>query len=131
MFHVPEQFRVITGFMGTAPFSGNYGKFLLPVSKDGNLILHYLLCLATDGEETGWEHVSVSVKDIKFEQKPRTPFWSEMCLVKKVFWDSEDCVIQFHPPESEYVNNNHFVLHLWRQAGKNMETPPSILVGLK
>lgn len=35
---------------------------------------------------------------------------------------------QFHPPESEYVNNHPSCLHLWRKIGSEFETPPKILV---
>lgn len=56
---------------------------------------------------------------------------SEMCKVKDLFWGEEDCVVQFHPPKSVYVNNHEFVLHLWRKIGSQFETPPGILVGIK
>ena len=80
-------------------------------------------CIASDGE--AWEHVSVSL-DVQ-----RCPTWQEMCFVKSLFWDTEDCVIQFHPPESEYVNNHPFCLHLWRYIDGETPVPPSILVGYK
>lgn len=54
-----------------------------------------------------------------------------MCKVKDLFWGEEDCVVQFHPPKSVYVNNHEFVLHLWRKIGSQFETPPGILVGIK
>lgn len=78
--------------------------------------------IASDGE--GWEHVSVSRKD-------RCPTWEEMCQVKAMFWDAEYVVVQFHPRESEYVNNHAFCLHLWRQVDADFPTPPSIFVGVK
>ena len=81
-----------------------------------------LFVIASDG--AGWEHVSVSKKN-------QTPSWDEMCFVKRYFWDSDDVVVQFHPKESEYVNNHNHCLHLWRQIGKEIETPPSILIGIK
>ena len=68
----------------------------------------------------GWEHVSVTCRQGK---KQRTPTWEEMCFVKAQFWGPEDCVIQFHPPESEYVNHTE-ALHLWRQVGVDIERPP-------
>lgn len=72
----------------------------------------------------GWEHVSVSRRD-------RCPTWDEMCLVKALFWDDDDCVIQHHPPCSEYVNNHPYCLHLWRPIDVSLPMPPSILVGVK
>ena len=52
-----------------------------------------------------------------------------MCFIKDLFWDSEDTVIQFHPPKSEYVNSHKYCLHLWRKKDTNIETPPKFLVG--
>ena len=52
-----------------------------------------------------------------------------MCQVKALFWGPEDCVLQFHPPESQYVNLHPHCLHLWRETGRDMPTPPMLLVG--
>lgn len=82
-----------------------------------------LKIIAVDGAETGWDHVSVSVRN-------RPPNWQEMSFVKDLFWDAEETVIQFHPPRSEYVNNHPFCLHLWKPPYK-VPLPPSILVGIK
>lgn len=71
-----------------------------------------------------WEHVSVSLPS-------RSPTWEEMCLIKNLFWGEDETVIQYHPPKSEYVNNHQYCLHLWKPIGKTIETPPSILVGIK
>jgi hypothetical protein len=123
-FHVPEQWRLRRGnhqFMGL-PDS------LLSKTEDGcNGAFFFQLgdvpafAIASDGG--GWEHVSISVKN------NRTPTWGEMCQVKAMFWDDEDCVVQFHPPQSEYVNCHPFTLHLWRKSGENFETPPRGFVG--
>ena len=70
----------------------------------------------------GWEHVSVSTRG-------RCPNWPEMCLVKNLFWSPEDCVIQYHPPEAEYVNDHPYCLHLWRPQGVAVPIPPRYLIG--
>ena len=75
-------------------------------------------------EEAGWEHVSVSIEH-------RTPNWREMSLVKDLFWGDEECVVQFHPPKSEYVNYHPNCLHLWRPMRMDIPLPPSELVGPK
>jgi len=72
----------------------------------------------------GWEHVSVSLRR-------RCPTWDEMCTIKDIFWREDECVIQYHPPKSEYVNNHPFCLHLWKKIGHEFELPPGILVGIK
>jgi len=72
----------------------------------------------------GWEHVSVSVRN-------RCPNWPEMSFVKSLFWEAEETVIQFHPPESTYISNHPYCLHLWRNRRTGHDLPPAILVGVK
>lgn len=68
-----------------------------------------------------WEHVSVSFPN-------RCLTWEEMCRVKDMFWNEDECVVQYHPPKSEYVNNHPYCLHLWRKCGENFELPPKNFV---
>jgi hypothetical protein len=79
-----------------------------------------LTIVFSDGE--GWEHVSVSTPG-------RVPNWDEMTFVKHLFWSPEDCVIQFHPPASRYVNVHPHCLHLWRPQGQVLPMPPTWMVG--
>jgi hypothetical protein len=116
-FHVPERYRVRIGKMASTEEFGNNGAFTILLKNR-----HAVFVIASDG--LGWEHVSVSRKD-------RIPTWEEMCQVKALFWDDEDCVVQFHPPESEYVNNHVNCLHLWRPTEDVMPIPESILVGIR
>jgi hypothetical protein len=85
--------------------------------------------IADDGSDldTGWEHVSVHKI---YDWNRYIPTWIEMCFIKDMFWDEEDCVIQFHPKKSEYVNNMDTVLHLWRPTNIEIPRPPKILVGV-
>lgn len=89
-----------------------------------------LVIIADEGDRSGWEHVSVSVK---YDHPvhgwiDHIPGWDVMNAVKDMFWDSEECVLQFHPPKSVYVNTKKNVLHLWKKVGSNYETPPMDLV---
>lgn len=68
-----------------------------------------------------WEHVSVSVKW-------RCPTWEEMLFVKSLFWDDDDCVVQFHPPKAHYINTFKFCLHLWCWRGGLFPMPPKVTV---
>lgn len=68
-----------------------------------------------------WDHVSVSTAN-------RTPTWEEMNWVKDQFFEEEECVIQFHPPRSKYINCNPHVLHLWRQDNVEFVLPPAKMV---
>ena len=103
--------------MGSDESYGNNGQFLIKTMK----FKRALKVQASDG--FGWEHVSVSLVD-------RCPTWQEMCFVKSLFWGDDDLVVQFHPPESEYVNSHPFCLHLWRRCDTNdfCETPNNLLV---
>lgn len=122
---IPESFRVGLDEVGklriypkyasTSDF-GHNGMFIVPFERE------VFRCVISDGG--GWEHVSVSLRH-------RCPTWSEMCFFKDLFWDDEECVIQFHPPASEYVNCHPYCLHLWKPTEDKMPTPQSIMVGIK
>jgi len=118
MFKVPNQHRVKSGPFSSDDSYGNNGAFTFTHAG------YTVLCIASDGE--GWEHVSVSIN------RQRCPSWETMCVIKNMFWDSpHDCVFQFHPPESEYVNMHPYCLHLWRPENINIPTPPSWMIGVK
>lgn len=120
----PEQFRWANAPSDYHTNEGDpFGWFIIPGRHANG---RALACLAADGSETGWEHVSVSIED-----KTRCASWAEMCIVKSLFWDDEEAVIQFHPPKSEYVNFHGGCLHLWKKVGEEFPIPPSILVGPK
>lgn len=116
-FHVPEKFRVHEGQMASDSRFGNNGAFMLKLA-------HAQTLFAIASDQWGWEHVSVSRRD-------RCPTWDEMCQVKALFWDADDCVVQYHPPASEYINNHPNCLHLWRKIQHEFPLPPSIMVGVK
>jgi hypothetical protein len=117
-----ESGRVTSGELRSYPEWGPYGHFFVQGPCGEQLCI--VACGAEERESNGWEHVSISTRR-------RTPNWMEMCFVKDLFWSEEECVIQFHPPKSEYVNNHPFCLHLWRPADDHVRMPPSILVGVK
>ena len=122
MFHAPNKHRLRNhSFLGSDDSYGNNGVFFVPIDK--KIIAQVI---ASDGE--GWEHVSVVILEDGEEQ---TPTWDEMSAVKDIFWDKEDTVIQFHPPQREYVNNHTNCLHLWRKTGYDFPLPDSILIGIK
>jgi hypothetical protein len=118
MFHVPEEFRITVGdnqHFNTTKADGCNGAFRLRLNTGA--------ALAIVSAGFGWEHVSVSRKD-------RCLTWDEMCQVKALFWDDEDCVVQYHPPKSQYVNNHPYCLHLWRPTDQEIPQPPRIMVGI-
>ena len=114
-FHVPNKFRIREGRYGSDESYGNNGAFDVRLK-------HNQMVQVIAGDGLGWEHVSVSRKD-------RPPLWEEMCQIKDMFWDRDDCVLQYHPPEADYVNNHPNCLHLWRPIGVEVPRPDSLLVG--
>lgn len=125
MFHTPNKYRVTKGPYAT-PFSyGNAGMFKIPHYK----IDHYTF-VAMVGDMSGWEHVSISIVSNKMEVK-RCPTWEEMCWLKDIFWDEDDCVMQLHPPKSEHVSTHNYCLHMWRPIGVEIPLPHGLMVGLK
>lgn len=124
MFKVPEKYRIknkgVPWLESDSSF-GNNGAFKIPLSGRTTAF-----AIASDGE--GWEHVSVSCR--VDNKKDKTPTWAEMCKIKSMFWDDEDCVIQYHPQKSAYVNNHKHTLHLWRPIGVELPQPKTILVGV-
>ena len=104
-------------------YYGSYGDETCGVFTVPSKIDHaHMRIVASSGE--GWEHVSVS-------RANRCPNWPEMCQVKRMFFGPDECVIQYHPPENNYVNNHPFCLHLWKPVGADIPQPPEYMVGDK
>lgn len=109
--------RIRDGYYRSDDSDGCNGMFVLFVCCER------LRIIASDGE--GWKHVSVSRTE-----SHKVPTWEMMCKIKDLFFESEDWVVQFHPAQSEYVNNHPGCLHLWK-PDIGFPTPPSILTGHK
>lgn len=124
MFKTIEKFRVVNGPIGTTSALGCTGFFVIP---HPSIERHELRCQISDG--MGWEHVSVSVAP-RFQVAKRCPTWEEMCIVKNIFWDETDLVIQYHPSKEDYVNMHPHVLHLWRPIGVTLPKPDKLMVGV-
>lgn len=117
MLKVPERNRVKDGCLGSDMSYGNNGAFLI---NRGRTIFSIIV---SDGD--GWEHVSVHCTS---DRKDRTPTWSEMCYIKDLFWSDEDCVVQYHPSKSEYVNQHKHTLHLWKPVNQIIPIPNKIMI---
>ena len=113
-----EAGRVRKGCMGSEPgepfgaFSimGPCGAALYIIASDGLGII----------EARGWQHVSVSLAR-------RPPNWTEMSFVKTLFFEDEECCLQFHPPASQHINLHPHCLHLWKPPYP-APLPPDFLV---
>lgn len=106
-----------------------YGRFVVRGPGGVRLRLVVSAGLPDEWEACGFpppafEHVSVTVVE-----GGRCPTWEEMCWVKDLCWDAEECVVQYHPPKSEYVNHHPACLHLWKPVGAGVPRPPALTVG--
>lgn len=72
----------------------------------------------------GWDHVSVSFKS-------RCPSWDEMCMVKDMFFNEDETVIQYHPAKEDYINQHPYCLHLWKPHAIDLPKPPTFMIGIK
>jgi len=120
MFHVPEQWRIRNGPIGTDESHGCNGAFMMPIN--GTAMAHII---ASDGG--GWQHVSISITS----DRGRCPTWDEMAFIARMFWDDDDVLVQYRPAKRDYVNCHPYTLHWWRPMNESVPTPPSIFVGPK
>lgn len=110
--------RIREGDYASRDIDGFNGMFTFVINQE------YLRVIISDG--LGWKHVSVSRID-----KPKVvPTWAMMCAIKDIFFEPEDWVMQFHPAQSEYVNNHAGCLHLWKPDAP-FPVPNSMMVGIK
>ena len=148
-----DPYRIEEGVMGTQRDGSRKGAFIIQVADQRKETV--LMVVASDGcddnglpipdQTLAWEHVSVHTRyDAGTPNRPnlkmRLPTWPEMQLVKTLFWEDDERVMQFHPEEDQYVNDHPFVLHLWKPGptvldrlydeGGEFPWPNSILVGL-
>ena len=126
--------RVRRGYFGSSPEDGFNGMFEFAIPGEARRVR----CIASDGRDLRgseldglpqWQHVSVSFgPDCK-----ACPSWALMCQIKELFFESEDVVMQLHPPKSQWINNHPGCLHLWRPVDPNtpIPTPPGIFVGIQ
>jgi len=125
MFHTPNKYRETKHpLLKSDNGYGNNGFFIIPHHRISG---YEYRIQASDG--MGWEHASISIGPGKRKEPTRCPTWEEMCYIKDLFWDDEDCVIQFHPSKSEYVNRHQFVLHLWKPTDQIIPIPEKIMIG--
>ena len=93
----PEKFRSPHPLGFEQKAGDPFGWFMIPMKQKapfGNgLTRVFTVTFAVQADaQTDWEHVSVSLPD-------RCPTWEEMCFIKDLFWNSDECVVQYHPPK--------------------------------
>ena len=120
-----DKFRHNEGAHVSKP-GDTFGAFIIadPASKGVELRV-----IANDGSdpEYPWDHISCHAYD-HFFKKVRTPAWEQMCFLKSLFWEEDECVIQYHPAKDDYVNLHPHVLHLWKSVKEPFPMPPKVCV---
>jgi hypothetical protein len=91
------------------------GYFFDPVTQKRYLVFFTV--------QYGWEHASCGTNT-------KTPSWDIMCRIKDIFWRKDECCVQYHPKEEDYVTMHEFTLHIWKQVDKEFPTPPVLMVGI-
>ena len=112
-----ENYRIWAGKYGSKP-GDMHGTF--EIKGDDGMTM--VIMSSGSDRHFGWEHVSVSLEN-------RAPTWDEMCLVKNLFWDATECVVQYHPSQADYVNHHPYCLHLWKPLRRPLPRPPTVLIG--
>jgi hypothetical protein len=108
-----ERFRIIKGAMASTELYGNNGAFMIKYkSRTYKVVI---------SDQLGWDHVSVSLPN-------RIPTWKEMCIIKDIFFEDTEIVVQYHPAKENYINDSEYVLHMWRCQDKPMPMPPLMFV---
>jgi hypothetical protein len=81
----------------------DYGPAAVFKSLDG---LAVLISAKRERDSKRWLHVSAS-------RQNRIPSWEDLREIKLLFIGAEKLAVQVLPRQSEYVNVNPCVLHLW------------------
>ena len=79
--------------------------------------IFYVIC----SNSGGWDHVSVS-------HKSQCPPWGVMCIIKDIFFDQDECCVEYHPAKKNYVNIHPNCLHIWKPQNRSIPVPPKIFV---
>jgi hypothetical protein len=101
---------------------GTCGGFGIPVHMNASVRRprEILGIIASSGE--GWDHVSVSLP-------LRCPTWTEMEIVKRLFFKVDEAAMQLHVPVTDHISFHPHCLHLWRPHDIEIPRPPAWMVG--
>ena len=119
---LPNRHRISHPIVGMG--NEKNGFFSIPHDRISDYLYFVLF---TSG--AGWEHASISL-GTKKRSVDRCPTWEEMCYIKNLFWEEEECVVQYHPPKSEHVSMHPYCLHLWKPTYMRLPRPHPIMVGI-
>jgi hypothetical protein len=115
---MPERYRVKMGAVAFEISNTTSGFFKIPHPKIANY--YFEVILSSPGD---WERVSVMLSSPK-RKVERKPTWDEMCLVKSLFFEEAETVVQFHHGiESKPGNEPLYCLSLWRSTNGEYPQP--------
>lgn len=123
-----EEFRVDKGPLASTKVElAQHGMFTLPVRANTLAI-----CVASNGKhdhaDTGWEHVSVHVKyrwggKKKRKDKVRKPTQDEIIMVRNIFWEPGEAVMQLFSEEGAKGDGYASNVHLWHPTETSIPRP--------
>lgn len=90
--------------------------FFKPKNRRDNLMLRVI---ASAGDD--WDHVSVSTES-------RCPTWEEMAEIKRLFFNDDECAVEYHVPTADHINVHPYTLHLWRPVKEVLPRPPGWMI---
>ena len=91
----------------------------LPTEDGGAYRIGGLLVIAS--KHAGWDHISVS-------RQFRAPNWSEMELIKRMFFEDHEVAMQLHVAIADHKNIHPHCLHIWRPHHQEIPLPPKEFV---
>ena len=75
------------------------------------------------------QHIDIPKVLKEFDGMLKTgPTWEEMCKIKGIFFGPDECCVEYHPAEKDYVNVHPYCLHIWRPQNAEIPKPPTIFV---
>ena len=116
-----NKYRVQTGPLKTTDDVGQHGMFCVNIDKR-----HVAVVVATDGNhdgiDTGWEHLSVHVRNIKTKKskKPDLPILQE---IKKLFFKDEEAVVIYLGNPDEVKDGFEDNIHIFKPKEKFLALP--------
>lgn len=108
---------------------GSY-QFRHPWIKD-----YWLFCMVSTKD--GWELVRITLKKMADKKTnrvvgvDRSLTREECCIVKDLFWNPEECVVDFIGPMTHYVGNIVHSTFLWRPVDNPLPVPNLVFAPLK
>ena len=115
-------YRVRKGWMASTDAEENNGAWVIRHPLDKKLRMQIIA-----SDQGGWDHASMTIYNAQTGLY-RIPFWVEMCILKDIFWFPNECVMQLHPAQANYVNDNENVLHSWKPQDAEIPLPPELFV---